>query len=183
VKRPSGDATRRSGLGLLLIAVGQRRGFAYFGKTTDAYLASLAPLVALVLVKIGLMVVQGEVRAGATLGLLLICNLLAPAVISDALCGRWGCRDRWPHYANILNWAQFLYLIVAPLLLPLGAAGAGLLGIYALWMQWFVARNALGLSRARAAWLLGAILLNGNLLITILAVFGSGTLESLVGVK
>jgi hypothetical protein len=50
-------------------------------------------------------------------------------------------------------------------------------------MQWFVARNALGLSRARAAWLLGAILLNGNLLITILAVFGSGTLESLVGVK
>ncbi len=185
MKRPSGDDTRRSGLGLLLIAVGQRRGFAYFGKTHDAYLTSLAPLVALVLVSTGLMAVQGEVRTAASFGLFSICNLLAPAVISHPLCRRWGCADRWPLYANILNWVQFLFLIVGSLLLALarGAAGAGLLVIYVLWVQWFVARGALGLSRWRIACLLGAILLNSYVLITILTVFGSGTSQLQIGVK
>jgi hypothetical protein len=183
VKRPAGDDTRRSGLGLLLIAAGQRRGFDYFGKTNDAYLASLAPLVALVLVSTGLMAVQGQVRTAASIGLLSICNLLAPAVIADPLCRRWGCADRWPHYANILNWVQFLFLIVGSLLLALarGAVGAGLLVIYVLWVQWFIARGALGLSRARTTWLLAAILCCSYILITILTLFGSGTSQLQIG--
>jgi hypothetical protein len=186
VKRRS-DITRRSGLGLLLLAIGRKRGFGYFGTDTDAYLASLAPLVAFALVVGALLALQSW-RDGATLFLLWICQLLAPAIISHPLCQRWDRMDRWALYANILNWAPFLFFMVlaavmavartaveagAPADATVKAAVVAFLA-YVVWFQWFVARGALVLSRKRTLVLLAATFLFGVLLVSIQLAFGPG---------
>jgi hypothetical protein len=190
------DTTRRSGLGLLLLAVGRKRGFTYFGSDTDAYLASLAPLVAFVLVAAAVLALQSP-REAATLFLLSICQVLAPAVIAHPLCRRWDRADRWALYANILNWAQFLFFLVLPVVLALAraavAAGAPIdatasaallvfLG-YVVWFHWFVARGALVLSRRRTLTLLGAMFLFFVLLAVLQWVFGSGPQEMKIDLK
>jgi hypothetical protein len=120
MKRRS-DITRRSGLGLLLLAIGRKRGFTYFGADTDAYLASLAPLVAFALVAAALLALQ-SLRDAATLFLLSICQVLAPAVIAHPLCRRWNRAERWALYANILNWAPFLFFMMLALALAVARA-------------------------------------------------------------
>jgi hypothetical protein len=177
------DAVRRSGLGLLLLAAGRKRGLAYFGTDGDAYLASLAPLLALALVSAALTALGGAPRLAASLGLFTICNLLAPPVVAELLCRRWGRADRWALYANVLNWVQFLFMIVGSVALGVArAVGSSSLAViavlglfgYVIWMQWFVARNALNISRWRTVQLLGAVMLGSYILIMILAIFGGG---------
>ncbi len=189
-------APRRSGLGLLLLAVGRKRGFSCFGTDSDAYLASLAPLLAFALVSAGLLALKTPVVA-ATLFMLFLCQMLAPAVIADALCRWWDRTERWALYANILNWAPFLFFMVLSVVITISSAlvqaGAPADGTatgsillfygYALWFQWFVARGALNLSRLRAAVLLGSIMLFGFLLLIILAVFGHQTQQFLIDMK
>jgi hypothetical protein len=180
------NTKRRSGYGLLLLAIGRRAGFGYFGADKEAYLASLAPLLAFTLVPCALVALAGAPRFGASLGLMTLCQILAPAVIADWLCSRWDCRDRWPLYANILNWTPLLaFIVLAPalvlarVLLLLGlpqkvVADVAMLAVslYGLWFQWRLARGALEISRWRAAQLLGATLLFGVLVVTIQGVFG-----------
>jgi hypothetical protein len=183
---PPAKPKRRSAVGLLLLAAGRHAGFGYFGADREAYLASLAPLLALTLVPCALVALAGAPRFGASLGLMTLCQILAPAVIADWLCGRWGCRDRWPLFANIMNWTPLLVLIVlapavalARLLLVFGvsekmASDAAMLAVslYGVWFQWRVARGALQISRWRAAQLLGATLVFGVVIVTIQGVFG-----------
>ena len=178
---------RRSGFGLLLLAIGRASGFAYFGADKDAYLASLAPLVAFTLVSCGVIALAGQPRRGATLGLITLCQVLAPAVIADPLCRRWKREERWPLYANIMNWAPFLFFIALALAVLVVRAAmiagvpdelasyVGLLGLvgYAVWFQWFVARGALDISRGRAGVLLGATLLFGIVVVTIQSLLGT----------
>jgi hypothetical protein len=190
------NATRRSGLGLLLLAAGRKRGFRYFGSDTDAYLASLAPLVAFALVAAALLALQSP-RDAATLFLLSICQVLAPAVIAHPLCRRWDRADRWALYANILNWSPFLFFIVLAVVLTMAraavaagtsadaAASAALLVFlgYMVWFQWFVARGALVLSRRQTVMLMGATFLFGVLLVSIQWAFGSGPQELKIDLK
>jgi hypothetical protein len=187
---------RRSGLGLLLLAVGRKSGFACFGTDHDAYLSSLAPLVAFTLVSGGLLALKTP-RGAATLFLLSMCQLLAPPVIAHPLCRRWDRLDRWALYANILNWAPYLFFIVLALVMLVArvavqsgmpadpAAGLALLFLlsYMMWFQWFVARGALAISRSRTALLLGATLLFGVILVSIQAIFGSGPQELQMDLK
>jgi hypothetical protein len=172
---------RRAGLGLIFIAIGRREGFADFGNTTEAYLASLAPLVAFALVSTVLAAASGAVHMALLGFLLLICSWLSPAVISHPLCRRWGKAENWPRYANILNWGQMLMVLVfslgsaaaragVALGLPpnaalIGAGGAVL--IYAIWFQWFVARGVVQLSRWRTVLLLLAVMAGTNLLLSV----------------
>ncbi|HTR18339.1 MAG TPA: hypothetical protein VMI52_15100 [Acetobacteraceae bacterium] len=151
--------------GMLLLARGRARGLAAFGDTSQAFLASLAPLIAFPLVEAGLLLMQGNARAAAAGFLQTLCTLLMPPVVSQFLAWLWGREAGWLRYATALNWAQWVVPLALALLLP-GMAlalhggvppqiafsiGLILVAGYGLWLQWFLARHGLGLSRSRAA--------------------------------
>jgi hypothetical protein len=152
-------------LGILRVAFGRRDGLARFGATRQAFLASLAPLVAFPLVGGALMMAQGAGRAGVAQFLTALCALLAPPVLSFEVARLWGRGATWLRFATALNWCQWAIPAVAaialavlpPLLIgPLSDRGAlaatlGAVGCYALWLHWFVARHGLGVSPLRGA--------------------------------
>jgi hypothetical protein len=178
----------RSGLGLLYLAIGRREGFKDFGDTSEAYLASLAPLIAFDLVTAVLAAAAGRVHTAILGFLILLCLWLGPAVISHPLCRLWGRTEAWSRYVNILNWAQMLMFVVHSLMsfvatvaVSAGApappvqavTGLAVFG-YALWFQWFVARGTVGVSRGRTVLLLLSTVVGTSLMISIpLAVTGN----------
>lgn len=173
-------------LGILLLARGRADGLAQFGYTVQAFLSSLAPLVAFPLVGYLLLALSGGGPHGGEVGALAdllgtVCALLAPAVLSFELARLWRRQALWLRYATALNWSQWaipvlasvLLLVVYPALasaasprLAIGVVGIAI-GGYALWLHWFIARHGLSLSRWRAALLV--FLVN---LVTGLLVFG-----------
>jgi len=83
-----------------------------------------------------------------------------PPVVTHALASIWGREAAWLRFATAFNWCQLGLLVVAmaALFLMVTIAGAeaavlviGVIGIYALWMHWFLARHGLGVSPKRAA--------------------------------
>jgi hypothetical protein len=168
----------RIALGLLLIGTGRPSGFAQFGASADAFLASLAPLVGLLIVLACLLALSGHAVMGVSFFVTALCDLLAPVVIADLFCRLWQRRRHWALYANVLNCAQWLMLAALTVLLPLAglcvalgvdASDAALLmifvfGLYAMWFHWFTARHVLEISRGRA------------LLVMLAVVFGTGVL-------
>ncbi len=151
--------------GMLLLARGRPEGLQHFGNSTQAFLASLAPLIAFPFVGGLLLVLKGSAIAGLVSFLETMCVLLAQPVISEVLATWWGKGDLWLRYATALNWCQWLMPVLASALIvivgfmlslgmppnwavPLLLAG---LGGYALWLQWFLARYGLLLSGSRAA--------------------------------
>ncbi len=167
--------------GLLLLAIGRSRGLEEFGTDTDAYLTSLAPFLALVLVFAVLAALAGEPRAALLLGLRQLCLLLAPAVLAELFCRLWQRRPEWARYATILNWSIWLEMTLVLLIYAAAAAAqqgvlpaaialgltAGL-PIYLLAYQWFIARVALRLSHGRVA-----LLLLANLIVSLAIVAAS----------
>lgn len=151
-------------VGILRVALGRADGIGYFGSSPQAFLSSLAPLIAFPLVGAVLgMFSEGPRRALTGLGMTL-CALLTPAVVSHELARFWQRGDAWVQFATAFNWCEWILPVLACLVMvPLSVAiSAGLsetaaslllvscLGLYALWMHWFLARKALGLSRLRA---------------------------------
>jgi hypothetical protein len=81
------------------------------------------------------------------------------ALVSLALISAWGRAAQWPRFVSGWNWIS-----VVQYLLQLGLAALLLLGLpgvlaqaltlvvigYSLWLEWFMARAALGISGARA---------------------------------
>jgi len=77
-----------------------------------------------------------------------------------ALASRWtaerlGVLNRWPRFIAAWNWCNVVQYLLLVLILPvppglvatwLGLVTAG----YTLWLEWFVAREALGIPRGRA---------------------------------
>lgn len=177
-------------LGVALLARGRADGLHQFGYTVQAFLSSLAPLVAFPLVGYILVAVQGAGSAsgqepgefGALADLFgALCALLAPAVLSFELARLWRREALWLRYATALNWTQWaipvlfsvLLLLVYPVLaasvsvrVALGVTGLAI-GGYALWLHWFIARHGLALSRLRAVLLV--VIVN---LATAVLVFG-----------
>jgi len=172
---------RRILFGILRVATGRPDGLAQFGDTPEAFLGSLAPLVAFPLVGTLLMLSQGEGLAALSDLLATFCALLAPAVVSYELARRWGRAALWTRFAVAFNWCQWAIpilaaglVVLAGMLLALGVpseVGVALviagLGGYGLWLHWFLARHGLGLGAGRAALLV--VLVN---LATILLVLG-----------
>jgi hypothetical protein len=150
--------------GIVLLARGRRTGLDHFAATEQGFLASLAPLIAFPLVTSLLALVQGGGIAAVTDLLATFCALLAPPVISHALARAWGREAGWLRYATAFNWCQWAIPVIGTLAVlgmeALVAAGmpvqdaaalaAVVLGGYALWLHWFIARHGLALSRARA---------------------------------
>ncbi len=175
--------------GLWLLARGRREAFTMLGADTRAYLNSLAPLVAFSLVIGALEALSGSVVRGAALFLSSLCGLLAPPVIAEPFCRRWGCMPRWALFANVLNWLTILMVpvlfvaVFAAVLLV--SAGVPLLAAtlfmtcfvltYVTWLQWFSARGGLGITRWQAVILLFAIQVGTGLLTVIQVETGSGS--------
>lgn len=150
--------------GIFRVARGRADGILLFGDTTQAFLSSLAPLIAFPVVG-GLLMVfgGGGIRAIADL-LATICALLAPPVLSHEIARRWGRDDAWLRYATAFNWCQWVLPVIgAIMLILLGfAMAAGLsqrtaseafllgLAVYAMWLHWFLVRRGLALSGWRS---------------------------------
>ena len=152
-------------LGMVRLARGRVDGLAQFGDTAQAFLASLAPLLAFPIVGAALLLTtDGPIRALATLFATLVAQL-APAVLSHALARAWGREAQWLRYATAFNWCQWALPLAAMALLlvlqfalrlglPEDAADQVLilgLAAYGLWLNWLLARYGLSLSRGRAA--------------------------------
>jgi hypothetical protein len=170
-------------VGMLRLARGRVDGLEQFGDTPQAFLSSLAPLLAFPIVgALLLLASDGPVKALATLLVTLVVQL-APAVLSHALARFWGREAAWTRYATAFNWCQWALPLAALALLvvlqagmqiglPEEAADAALLaglGAYGLWLNWLLARHGLDLSRGRAALLVVATNLG-----TVLLVAGPG---------
>jgi hypothetical protein len=174
-------APRRSILvGILRIARGRADGIACFGASPQAFLSSLAPLLAFPLVG-AILAISSEGLIRALTGLAVtLCALLMPAVLSFELARLWKRQEAWLRFATAFNWCEWILPVVACLvMLPLSlaiAAGmgetaaslvlAGTLAGYGLWLHWFLARKALGLSALRAVTLV--ILVNLATVVTVM---------------
>ena len=158
-------------VGILRIARGRADGIACFGATAQSFLASLAPLIAFPLVGAGITAfTEGPRKALSGLAMTL-CALLAPAVLSFELARLWRRSENWMRFATAFNWCEWTLPALACLVMvPLSVAvGAGLdekaaslvlvgcLGLYGLWLHWFLARKALALSSFRAALMVGLV--------------------------
>src|ERR1700722_16766409 len=162
-----GPSVRRGSTALrdiITVAPGRPDGLEQFAGTSQAFLASLAPLIAFPLVGTFLMLLKGNGTPALADLLATIAILLAPPVLSFELARLWVRQDRWLRFATAFNWCQWLLpLLASVLLMGLGmllqaglsenAAAAMLvfaLGGYALWLHWFLARHGLALSPFRA---------------------------------
>ena len=152
-------------LGVIRLARGRADGIRQFGATRDAFLASLAPLIALPLVG-GIRMLLGGGGLGVLSDLLAsLCALVAPPVLSFEIARLWGRQAAWLRFATAFNWCQWAIPLVGGVLVVVLAIFAALglprvvtwnallsgLAAYGLWLHWFLARHGLGLSRLRAA--------------------------------
>src|SRR3954471_13480012 len=168
-------------VGIMRIARGRADGIACFGASPQAFLSSLAPLLAFPLVGAVLAIFSEGPRRALTGLAITLCALLTPAVLSFELARLWKRQDAWLRFATAFNWCEWILPVLAcVVMVPLSlamAAGldetaatfvlAGSLAGYGLWLHWFLARKALGLSVLRAITLV--ILVN---LGTVVAVMG-----------
>ena len=151
-------------LGIMLVARGRAEGLRQFGDTPQSVLAALTPLVAFLLVGVVLAALGGNREAvtdvaGVSVG------LLGPLVLSFEVARYWGRAAQWRRFATAFCWCQWAapivlaaVLVVMAILMALGlsgdaAAGTGVACLfgYGLWLNWFLARHALELTRWRAA--------------------------------
>ncbi|MDT7950722.1 MAG: hypothetical protein RQ966_04375 [Acetobacteraceae bacterium] len=152
-------------IGVARVALGRADGFARFDGTVQSFLNSLAPLIAFPLAGAVIELFRADWLAALSLVLLTLVAQLAPPVLSHRLAVFWNCEDRWLHYATAYNWCYWaIPMVGAGLTVCFAmAVGAGLpstlaaqavlgcLGLYSLWLNWFVARHTLGLSAGKAA--------------------------------
>ena len=151
-------------LGAARLALGRGQGIAFFGDTAQAFLSSLAPLIAFPLVGAAVLLLSGDAVSALTALALTVVAQLAPAVLSHVLAVRWGREAQWLRYATAFNWCQWAIPVAAFVFLVLtqAATGGGMaeddagklliacLAAYGLWLHWIVARHGLDLSRGRA---------------------------------
>jgi len=168
-------------IGIVRIARGRADGMQQFGATRDAFLASLAPLIAFPLVGGALMLLGGGGLAALSDLMATLCALIAPLVLSFEVARLWRRQQFWLRFATAFNWCQWVIPVIGSLLLlafgvlaalglPRSIARGGVvlaLVSYGLWLHWFLARHGLGLSRVRAMLMVFAV----NL-VTVLLVLG-----------
>ncbi len=167
-------------IGAAQLALGRGEGIRRFGDTPQAFLASLAPLVAFPLVGAAILLLSGGGGGAVTTLLLTLVAQLAPALLSHALAVRWGREAEWLRYATAFNWCQWAIPVMAFLLLVLlqFALGAGMpdsvaatllvfaLAGYGIWLHWVIARHGLNLPKGRAALLV--VLVNAGTLVLVM---------------
>lgn len=150
--------------GMLQLAIWRAAGIQAFTGSKQAFLNSLAPLLAMPVVGFLLLAVQGKLLDAVSNLLLAVVILLAPVAASHLVAKWWRREGLWLRFAVALNWCQWVITAVA--MLMMAAAGVavqagvpqqiallvlvvGCLG-YAISLQVFLAHVGLAMSRARA---------------------------------
>ena len=182
-------------LGLALLARGKREGLSQFDATQQGFLASLAPWIAFALVDGLVAAHDGHGLDGAVEVAVLLCFVLLPPVMSEALAIVWRRDARWLRYITASTWCEWLMPLVfafgwmvASVLVTAGvpprAALFALLAVlagYWSWLHFFLARAALDVSRLRAG-LLVAVLVGGNGLVVAAALGVGGHARAMFGI-
>jgi len=179
-------------LGVVRLACFNAAGLAQFGDSIQAFLASLAPLIAFPLVGAALMLLHGAGPDALAEFLATLCALLAPPVLSHFLAVFWRRESEWLRYAVAFNWCQWAIpmaaaaaLLLVALLIAMGlpdriAAIIAILGLvsYGLALHWFVAQRGLRLSGLRAALLVVGVNFGTAVLVLIPSLLTLGTRDS-----
>ena len=144
--------------GIARLVVFNPAGFDAIEASTAGFLASLAPLLAFTLVGAGAEVAVDGWRMGASSFLQMLCVLLGQPVISHFYARLWGREAHWLRYATAMNWCQLALPVVGLLLMlltvvadgGLGDGGGlsivfGLLLVYSVFLNWFLAWRGLAL--------------------------------------
>jgi len=156
--------------GILLCARGRPEGLAQFGDTSQAFVSSLIPLILFPLLR-AVLLPAGDGLPRGTILLATITAVLATAVLSHLMAQVFRQEPRWKRYATAVNWNTWVlqFGVMAALVAAAGLASAGMnpkmaliasfvaLAVYALWLQFFLARHGLSLSRVRAVLLILAV--------------------------
>jgi len=165
--------------GLLLLARGKSAGIAEFGNSADALGASLAPLLAFLLVATALAAVEGFWHVALLFLLMNLCVVLTVSVVIHTGAAWLGREAVWLRTATALNWSLWLLIplglvagIVTGLLTHAGLPFApafdamlSLVGLYYFWYNCFTVRSGLQTSVPRAL----LIVLATNLIIGLLS--------------
>ncbi len=148
------------------VARGRPEALGLFVATPQAFITSLIPLIVVPVLN-GLLTQRQPTLFRIIVDLLTsVAALLVPPVLTHAIASRWGREAYWLRFAVAFNWCQLGLLLAAMggLLLLTSMAGAdmaimvvGVIGIYALWLHWFLARHGLDLPPARAVMLVLAV--------------------------
>jgi hypothetical protein len=155
--------------GAFLLGRGRQEGFALMEDTPAgawrSFAAALICLPAFLGIRLFVWAAGGAPEGGALRGLLaeLIGYAIAWtafALLSLPIAQSWGRAQAWPRFIAAWNWTNIVqYLVLLALMIP-GALGLPamlsqvltLCGLaYAVWLEWFIARHALGVTGGRAA--------------------------------
>jgi hypothetical protein len=173
--------TRPPATGIARLARFRADGLAAFDASPAGLLNALAPWLAFALVGFALALAGGYPRAAIGDLLATVIALLTPAVLSHLLARIWQREAGWLRYAVAWAWCQWimppallLALILGAALVQLGlptqaALRLSLLALlgYALALNGFIARHALGLSRWRSTALVAVVNLGTAALVTL----------------
>ncbi len=150
--------------GIFEVAIGRASGLEKFAATPRHFLLSLYVLLTVPALSALVLAAKRGLGDALSILLLLVCALLAPAVISHFIARLWGREALWLRFATVFNWSRFAIVTVFAGMLALtvvlvgvgvssdGAAEFMVLAVssYSLWLEWFIARHALRLSGGRA---------------------------------
>jgi hypothetical protein len=154
------DWARRRSIwrGIVQLACFNANGLREFGDTPQAFLNSLAPLLAFPLLG-GAMTLLGAGPSGALANILVsIIAVLAPPVLSHLLASLWHREALWVRYAVAFNWCEAAVFLTMVVLLVLFAgrlveeSAAWTLPAFIYWavLHGFLAKRALRISLLRA---------------------------------
>lgn len=167
----SGSRFQQLARGIALIATFRREGFKLLGGSANEVVASLVPLL-LLLVASGLAQTLDQPGISkATALCAALCTVLLPVVISELLARLWRREQQWGRFIVAFNWCQWTLtfalaaaLIASDVLVLLGlpsaiAIVAALVAflVYQMALFWFIARHGLEISRWRAALLVAVV--------------------------
>lgn len=178
-------------VGIARLARFDPSGLDQFGSSVEAFLASLAPLIALPLVGAVLMLGQGDPLEALAEFLATVCTLLAPPVLSHVFAVAWKRESDWLRYATAFNWCQWAIPVVALAMLVLAAVlmSTGLtqreaalvavaaLAVYAFALHWFIARTGLRLSGLRTTLLVLGVNIGTGVLVLLPMFMTAGAKE------
>jgi hypothetical protein len=166
--------------GIVQLVFMNRAGFSRIEATPQAFLASLAPLIAFVLVGSGMEVAVAGWHAGAGDALQTLCVVLGQPVVSHFYARRFGREDRWLRYATAMNWCQLALPVAGGVLMVFlmlsGAAASpvqvvagvvGLVFLYALLLNLFLIWRGLDLGFGRSVLFLVAVTLTLAVLLSV----------------
>lgn len=186
------DVIAASLAGAFLLGRGRPEGVALMESTPEgawrSFAAALICLPALLAIRFFAWASLGVPEGGALRALVAEITAYAIAWVGFALLSlplarSWGRGGSWLRFIAAWNWTNVVqYALMLALVLP-GALGLPvaivqvltLLGLaYALWLEWFVARHALGVDGAKAAGLVGLDLALGLFLAGLIQTLSGG---------